>query len=160
VRVESADRNVRFNVGQLDVTHYVDRNAFAANETRQFMNDALVRNPVLREPPNGPGAAVRLSHGDWRYAFGVHAPDAIDGDLSGLPYVIGELGRRNIFPQRGQYRWRARVDSVPERRDDVTWGTGVSIDQLVSENTGVFLRGLSRSDSAATATWSCPGCGR
>lgn len=157
VRLESADANVRFNVGKLDVTHYFDGNAFAASETRQFLNDALVRNPVLREPPNGPGAAVRVSHGDWRYAFGVHAPDAIDGDLSGLPYVIGELGRRNIFSQRGQYRWWARVGSVPEQRDDVTWGTGVSIDQLVSENIGVFLRaGLSRSDGEALTShaWS------
>ena len=62
-----------------------------------------------------------------------------------------------IISQRGQYRWWARVGSVSERRDDVTWGTGVSIDQLVSENIGVFLRaGLSRSGGEALTShaWS------
>ena len=147
VRIQSADGTIRFNVGKLDVAHYFDRNFFAEDETRQFLNGALTGNPELRPPPNGPGSAIRISQGDWRYALGVHAPDAIDGDLSGLPYFIGELGRRNIFPLAGHYRWWARVGSVPERRSDVTWGTGLSIDQLVRENTGLFLRvGLSRSE--------------
>ena len=157
VRVQSPDESIRFNVGKLDVAHYFDRNFFAQDETRQFLNGALVANPMLRPPPNGPGASIRISRGDWRYALGVHAPDAIDGDLSGLPYAIGELGRRNPLALEGHYRWWARVGSVPERPDDVTWGTGVSIDQLVTENTGVFLRaGLSRSggESLTSYAWS------
>jgi hypothetical protein len=150
VRVQLYDGTVRFNVGKLDPTHYFDRNFFAEDETRQFLNDALTHNRMLREPPNGPGAALRISDGDWRYAVGVHAPDAIDGDLSGLPFFVGELGRRKIFALAGHYRWWTRVTSDPERRDDVSWGTGVSIDQLVTENTGVFLRaGLSRTEHEA-----------
>src|SRR5205814_1819832 len=84
----------------------------------------------------GPGAGIRVSQGDWRDASGVHAPADVDGDMTGLPYIIGELGRRKIFALAGHYRWWARVGSVPDRPDDVTWGTGVSVDQLVSENTG------------------------
>jgi len=77
--------------------------------------------------------------------------------MRGLPYFIAELGRRRIFALAGHYRWWARVGSVPDRREDVTWGTGVSIDQLVLDNTGVFLRvGLSRSDGEALTShaWS------
>jgi hypothetical protein len=148
VRLQTPDAGVRFNVGKLDVTHYFDRNFFAEDETRQFLNAALIGNPMLRPPPNGPAASIRISQGDWRYAFGVHAPDDFDGDMSGLPYIIGELGHRNLFALKGHYRWWARVGSVQDRRDDVTWGTGISIDQLVAENTGVFFRaGLSRSEN-------------
>ncbi len=157
VRLRLFDGSVRFNVGKLDVTHYFDRNFFAEDDTRQFLNVALLNSPALRPPPNGPGASIRISQGDWRYAFGVHAPGDVGDDLSGLPYVIAELGRRDILPLKGHYRWWARVGSVPERRDDVTWGTGVSIDQLVAAATGVFVRaGWSRSEGEPTTShaWS------
>jgi hypothetical protein len=157
VRIQSPDAKIRFNVGKLDVTHYFDRNFFAEDETRQFVNGSLTGNPMLRQPPNSPGTALRISEGDWRYAFGVHAPDDIDRHMSGLPYFIGELGHRDIFALSGHYRWWARVGSVPDRRGDVTWGTGLSFDQLVAENTGVFFRaGLSRSEGEALTShaWS------
>jgi Carbohydrate-selective porin, OprB family len=157
IRLQSSDASIRFNVGKLDVTHYFDRNFFAEDETRQFLNAALAGNPLLGQPRNGPGTALRISQGDWRYAFGVHAPGDVDDDLSGLPYFIAELGRRRIFPLVGHYRWWARVGSVPEHRDDLTWGTGLSIDQLVIADTGVFVRaGLSRSEgeSLTSHAWS------
>jgi len=157
IRLQSSDASIRFNVGKLDVTHYFDRNFFAEDETRQFLNAALAGNPLLGQPRNGPGTSLRISQGDWRYAFGLHAPGDVDDDLSGLPYLIAELGRRHIFALAGHYRWWARVGSVPERRDDVTWGTGVSIDQLVGAGTGVFVRaGLSRSEgeSLTSHAWS------
>ncbi len=157
VRLAFLDEHVRFSIGKLDVGHYFDRNFFAEDETTQFLDTALLNSPRLQPPPNGPGAALRVSVGDWRYAIGVHAPDDFDGELSGLPYMIGELGRRNIFPLAGHYRWWTRVGSVPDDRDRVTWGTGVSIDQLVTPEIGVFLRaGLSRDqDEALTShAWS------
>jgi carbohydrate-selective porin OprB len=157
LRATWLEERVRFSIGKLDVGHYFDRNFLAEDETSQFLDNALINNPMLKPPPNGPGAALRVSMGDWRLAFGVHAPGDVDDDLSGLPYIIGELGRRNIFSQRGHYRWWARVSSVPDQRDRVTWATGVSIDQLVSSEVGVFLRaGLSRSqgDDLTSHAWS------
>jgi len=157
IRLQSSDASIRLNVGKLDVQHYFDRNFFAEDETRQFLNAALVGNPLLAQPPNGPGTSLRISQGDWRYAVGVHAPGDVDDDLSGLPYVIAELGRRRIFSLAGHYRWWARVGSVPERRDDVTWGTGISVDQLVAADIGVFVRaGLARSggESLTSHAWS------
>jgi hypothetical protein len=157
LRVAWRDEGVRFSVGKLDVAHYFDRNFFAEDLTTQFLDSALVNNPMLRPPPNGPGAAIRVSVGDWRYAFGAHAPADVDGDLSGLPFLVGELGHRNIFALPGHYRWWARVGSVPEDRRRVTWGTGISIDQLVSRGVGVFLRaGLSREeeDPRTSYAWS------
>jgi hypothetical protein len=157
VRMQWLDGTVRFNVGKLDPGHYFDRNFFAEDETRQFLDAALLANPLLKAPPNGPGTSLRISQGDWRYAFGVHAPGDFDDDLSGLPYFIAELGRRNIFPLKGHYRWWARVTSVADRRDDITWATGLSIDQRVTDNTGLFLRAsLARSEgeSLTAHAWS------
>jgi hypothetical protein len=147
LRLQSADAGVRFNVGKLDVQHYIDRNFFAEDETRQFLNSGLLSNPLLASPPTGLGSALRVSQGDWRLALQVQQLDDITGDNSGVPYLVGELGRRNIFPLAGHYRWWARGSSVPERRQDLTWGSGVSIDQLVTDTTGLFLRaGLARSE--------------
>jgi hypothetical protein len=157
VRFAWRSENVRFSVGKLDAGHYFDRNFFAEDETTQFLDSALLNSPMLKPPPNGPGAALRVSVGDWRYAVGVQAPDDVDGDLSGLPYFIAELGHRNIFRLPGHYRWWARVGSVPGDRDLVTWGTGVSIDQLLTPDFGVFFRaGLSRSEGQALTSraWS------
>jgi carbohydrate-selective porin (OprB family) len=157
LRITWLDEHIRFSIGKLDVGHYFDRNFLAEDETSQFLDNALINNPVLRPPPNGPGAALRVSIEDWRLAFGVHAPGDVDDDLSGLPYLIGELGRRNIFAQRGHYRLWARVSSVPEQRERVTWATGVSIDQLVTADVGLFLRaGLSRSqgENLTSHAWS------
>jgi len=157
LRLSWLDEHVRFSIGKLDVGHYFDRNFMAEDETTQFLDMALINNPMLKPPPNGPGAAVRTSVGDWRFAFGVHAPGDVDDDLSGLPYVIGEIGRRNIFPQRGHYRLWGRVSSVPEHRERVTWATGVSIDQVVTHEVGVFFRaGLSRSqgEDLTSHAWS------
>lgn len=147
LRLSWLDEHVRFSVGQLDVQHYFDRNFFAEDETTQFLDAALLNSPLLKPPPYGPGAAIRVSVGDWRYAFAVDAPDDITGDLSGLPYIIGELGRRDILPLSGHYRWWARVTSVPEDRRRTTWASGLSFDQLATPELGVFFRaGLSRTD--------------
>jgi carbohydrate-selective porin (OprB family) len=112
---------------------------------------------MLRPPPNGPGTALRVTVGDWRYGFGVHGLDDVDGDQSGLPFVIGEVGYRNIFALNGHYRLWARVASVREDRDRVTWGAGVSFDQLLTSTLGVFFRaGVSRDqgESLTSHAWS------
>jgi len=55
--------------------------------------------------------------------------------------VIGEVGRRNIFGPLGHYRLWARVASVLKDRDRVTWGAGLSVDQRLMPNLGLFVRG-------------------
>lgn len=137
----SLDERFVLSVGQLDFEDYFDRNVLAEDEETQFLNASLVTNPLLKAPGNGPGIALRLNQGDWRYAFGVQGPDDVFGDLSGLPFIIAEVGRRNIFPLRGHYRWWARVSGTEDYRTRPSWATGVSIDQLVTENLGVFFRG-------------------
>jgi hypothetical protein len=138
---------LRLHGGKLDAPKFYDRNLFAEDETRQFLVNAFVNNPMLAPPPNSPGVNAQLTFGNWRYSVGAHALEEIDGDLSGLPFIAGEIARGEVFAAPGTYRWWARVSAVPDRRDDLTWGTGVSVDQIVVAGTGVFLRaGLSRTE--------------
>ena len=142
------DGALRLHGGKLDVPKFYDRNLFAEDEARQFLVNAFVNNPMLAPPPNSPGVNAQVTLGKWRYSAGVHAVEEIDGDLSGLPFLAGEVARVDVFSTPGNYRWWARVSAVPDRRDDVTWGTGISIDQIVVADTGAFVRaGLSRTES-------------
>lgn len=141
------DGTLRVHGGKLDVPKFYDRNVFAEDEARQFLVNAFVNNPMLAPPPNSPGVNAQITLGKWRSSVGVHALEEIDGDLSGLPFIAGEIARSEVFAAPGNYRWWARVSAVPDRRDDVTWGTGISVDQIIVGGTGVFLRaGLSRTE--------------
>jgi hypothetical protein len=158
LRFAMADGKIRLSVGKLDPAHYFDRNSYAEDDTTQFMDAALLNDPMLKPPPNALGATLRFTAGQWRYAFGAHAPDELDGDLSGRPYLIAEVGRRNILPAPGRWQWWVRTGSVDDDRTRTTWGTGVSIDQSISPTVGVFARcGLSRSEGETLISSACAG---
>jgi hypothetical protein len=158
LRFAMANGNVRLSVGKLDPAHYFDRNAYADDDTTQFKNEALLNDPMLKPPPNALGATLRFTVHQWRYAFGVHAPDELGGDLSGRPYLIAEVGRRNVLPAPGRWQWWVRTGSVEEDRARPTWGSGVSIDQSITPAVGVFVRcGLSRSEGETLTSSACAG---
>jgi len=147
VRTSWLDERFVVSLGKLDPEDYFDRNVLAEDEETQFLNAALISNPLLKPPPNGPGLALRFNAGDWRYALGVHGNDDVFGDLRGRPFVIGEVGHRNPFALRGHYRLWTRVSAAEDDRDRVSWATGVSFDQLITPTLGVFFRaGVSRSE--------------
>jgi hypothetical protein len=158
LRLAMANGNIRLSVGKLDPAHYFDRNSYADDDTTQFKNDALLNDPLLKPPPNSLGATLRFTVHQWRYAFGVHAPDELSGDLSGRPYLIAEVGRRNVLPVPGRWQWWVRTGSVEEDRERTTWGSGVSIDQSITSVVGVFVRcGLSRSEGDTLTSSACAG---
>jgi hypothetical protein len=158
LRFAMADGKIRLSVGKLDPAHYFDRNSYAEDDTTQFMDAALLNDPMLKPPPNALGATLRFTVGQWRYAFGAHAPDNVGGDLSGRPYLIAEVGRRNVLPLPGRWQWWVRTGSVEDDRTRTTWGTGVSIDQSITPAVGVFARcGLSRSEGETLTSSACAG---
>jgi hypothetical protein len=130
-----------FFVGKLDPTNYFDRNAFANDETSQFLNAALVNNPMLKQPPNGPGAVVRWDVGrDLSLSLGAHAPNDLGHDLAGGPYGIGEIDFHSARFIDGNYRLWARSSTLPTDHRRQTWGVGVSVDQRLTPQFGVFGR--------------------
>lgn len=153
-------------IGKLDPTNYFDRNAFANDETSQFLNAALVNNPMLKQPPNGAGMVVRWDAGrDLGFSLGAHAPNDLGKDLVGGPYVIGEIDYHTARFIEGNYRLWARISTLPTNHELQTWAVGVSIDQLLTPQFGVFVRaGFSQTEgvrftsyaASAGLRWTAP----
>jgi hypothetical protein len=142
-------------VGKLDTTNYFDRNVFANDETSQFLNAALVNNPMLKQPPNGPGGVVRWDAGrDLGFSLGAHAPNDLGKDLAGGPYVIGEIDFHSARLIDGNYRLWARTSTLPTDHRRQTWAAGVSLDQRLTPQFGVFARaGFSRTEGVSRTSY-------
>ena len=128
--------------GQLDLTNYFDRNVFANDETTQFLNQALVNNAMLKQPVNGVGVTLRWDAGrDLGFSLGAQTTHVLDEDLLSQPFVIGEIDYHTTFHIEGNYRLWARVTSrPPPNRQQQMYGAGISIDQLLTPQLGVFVR--------------------
>jgi Carbohydrate-selective porin, OprB family len=134
--------------GKVDPTNYFDRNAFANDETSQFLAATLVNNPMLKQPPNGPGLITRWDASrDLGFSAGVFGSREFEGALFDEPYVVGEIGYHSARLLDGNYRLWGRLGRVPDDLQRQTWGMGVSLDQLLTQQLGVFVRaGFSQSD--------------
>jgi len=146
--------------GKLDLTNYFDRNAVANDETAKFLNTALVNNPLLRQPPNGPGLSVQYQPGkEIGIGVGVQSPDSSGSTIAQKVYAIAELDYHThlVFSREGTYRLWGRIGRKPESMEKKTWGAGISLDQQITTRTTAFARaGLGRmeDESEAAYTWS------
>ncbi|MBN1491198.1 MAG: carbohydrate porin [Phycisphaerae bacterium] len=78
------DGKARVRVGKMDVTADFDTNAYANDETAQFLNAALINVGNAPFPDVGLGAQLVVQPWDWFY-FGIVAADAqADGRETGL----------------------------------------------------------------------------
>ena len=129
-------------IGKLDLTNYFDRNAFANDETSQFLNAALVNNAMLKQPLNRAGVALRWDAGrDIGFSVGGQSTHDLDRDLWSEPFVIGELDVHTTFHIEGNYRLWVRLTSSPDEPERKMYGGGISFDQLLTPQLGVFVRG-------------------
>jgi len=173
-----SDDRVRVRIGKLDLTGgfehrgcpvAFDCNAFAGDETTQFVSSALVNNPTIPFPDNGIGMAVYVEPADgWYVAAGIADAQA-DAREMGFntafdrrddSFSIFETGLVLDLPSAngplaGAYRlgmWydpqpKARWDGSGNKRDDT--GFHLSLDQMVlrerddpedAQGLGVFAR--------------------
>jgi hypothetical protein len=142
-------------LGKLDPTNYFDRNVFANDETSQFLNAALVNNPMLKQPANGPGLVGQWDAGrDLAFSLGIHASTDLDEDLWSGPYGIAELAYHSSRLISGNYRLWARVNILQDEDEPLTWGAGVSLDQLLTSRFGVFARaGFSQTEGVSLISY-------
>ncbi len=119
------------------------------------MNAALVNNPMLKQPPNGPGVVARWDTGrDLGFSLGAHAPNDLGKDLAGGPYVIGEIDVHSARLIDGNYRLWARMSTLPTDHRRQTWGVGVSVDQRLTPQFGVFGRaGFIRTEGVSQTSY-------
>ncbi len=129
--------------GHVDLTSFFDRNAVANDETTKFLNTALVNNPVLKQPPNGPGVAVRYEPGgNIGVGIGGQAPTDAASRPAEDAYVIAELDYQSHawFAREGNYRLWGRRGRASDALDNRTWGVGVSFDQQMTASATTFVR--------------------
>ena len=179
------DGKLRIRAGQIDLTggfecrglpSAFDGNAYANDETAQFLNGALVNNPTIPFPDNGLGVMAHLQPLEWWYLAAGVADAQADAREVGFRttfheedyfFSIFETGVVPHLPSAngalpGAYRVGFWYDPQPKdcfdgrgvKRDDV--GLYLSFDQAVfkengddedSQGLGVFARyGANRGD--------------
>ncbi len=151
------DGKARFRIGKMDVGVDFDTNAYANDETAQFLNPLLINTGNVPMPDFGLGAQLIFEPVDWFY-LGIVAADAqADGRETG--FMTALHGEDHLFaalevgflpeldsdrgPLPGGYRFGLWYDPQPKerflsgttKRDDI--GFYASIDQMLyRENAG------------------------
>ena len=148
-----------FFIGKLDLTNYFDRNVFANDETSQFLNAALVNNPMLKQPANGAGVTLRWDAGrDLGFSLGGQTTHDFVDNLLSDPFVIGEIDYHSTFLIEGNYRLWVRVSSLADNHKQQMYGGGISIDQLLTPQFGVFVRaGVNQIESISRTFFAASG---
>ena len=141
LRTELFGQRLALTAGRLDLTNYFDQNAFANDETTQFIGDALVNNQMLGLSSNGTGVAAEFDpKTGLRFKFGFQQSNDEAANLSDSLYTLSEVGYTFTpfaLPE-GTYRVWFRTDNTAENA--IRTGVGLSFDQKLTNVVGLFAR--------------------
>ena len=140
LRTELFGQRLALTTGRLDLTNYFDKNALANDESTQYLSDALVNNQMLGLGSNGTGVAAEYDpKNGFRLKFGLQQSNDEATNLSESLFTLSEVGYTFTpfaLPE-GTYRLWFRTDNTS---DSIRKGTGLSIDQKLTNAVGVFAR--------------------
>jgi Carboxypeptidase regulatory-like domain len=141
LRTEVYKNRLAFIAGRLDLTNYFDANAFANDESTQFISDALVNNQMLGLAVNGVGAATEFDpKNGFKLKFGFQQSSPEPTSLGDSLFTLSEIGY-SFTPFKlpeGNYRLWFRTDNGDP--DVIRKGVGLSADQKLSQSVGIFGR--------------------
>jgi len=141
LRTEVLKNRLAITAGRLDLTNYFDANAFANDESTQFISDALVNNQMLGLAVNGVGAAAEVdAKNGFRVKFGFQQSSPEPTSLGDSLFTLSEVGYTFTpfsLPE-GTYRAWFRTDN--SEPDVIRKGFGLSFDQKLSPAVGLFAR--------------------
>lgn len=164
------EETLTISAGKMDIHSFSDENNFAGDETSQFMASIFARlvGTLFAELDNyySPGIRFLLVPREWLEITYVAANSSNDS-LTKNSYHVGQINiKPNIMDMEGNYRFYfisdgrnyARIDDSGSTSNS-NFGWGLSFDQLVTENIGIFLRYGSQKDdlTANTVTSSISG---
>lgn len=144
----SEKMSLAVTAGIIDATAYIDDNAFANDETAQFMNQVFVNHKNVNLPSYDIGGVVEFSISDISVrALAMNTKTEMgDGELRNYNYFAGQLGYRLETPMgEGNYRVFAfttndRFESTVDGKWENLNGFGLSFDQKLGNTLGVFVR--------------------
>ena len=141
LRTEVFKNRLALTAGRLDLTNYFDANAFANDESTQFISDALVNNQMLGLAVNGVGVATEFdAKNGFRLKFGFQQSSPEPTSLGDSLFTLSEVGYTFTpfaLPE-GTYRAWFRTDNGEP--DVIRKGFGLSFDQKLSPAVGLFAR--------------------
>ena len=141
LRTELFGQRLALTAGRLDLTNYFDANAFANDESTQFISDALVNNQMLGLGSNGTGVGAEFDpKNGFRFKFGFQQSNTDATNLSDSLYTLSEAGYTFTpfaLPE-GSYRVWFRTDNTAA--DEIRKGVGISLDQKLTPVVGLFGR--------------------
>ena len=141
LRTEVFKNRLALTAGRLDLTNYFDANAFANDESTQFISDALVNNQMLGLVVNGVGVAAELdAKKGLRLKFGFQQSSPEPTSLGDSLFTLSEVGYTFTpfsLPE-GTYRLWFRTDNGEP--GVIRKGVGFSLDQKLSPAVGLFAR--------------------
>ncbi len=153
-------QHMELNFGKIDPFTFFDQNAIADDETRSFMNQAFVHNPLLDVDGDigvddfGFSPGIRLawvndyykpqSYGLSMGVFGAGRGASFDDSLSD-PFIIvqAETSQQFFVGLKGNYRlyyWRNGRSKNLNGTQEIHTGLGLSLDQKADDYTSLFLR--------------------
>jgi hypothetical protein len=141
LRTELFGQRLALTAGRLDLTNYFDQNAFANDETTQFISDALVNNQMLGLSSNGTGVGAEFDpKNGFRFKFGLQQSNNDALNLSDSLYTLSEVGYTftPLALPEGTYRLWFRTDNTAE--EAIRKGVGFSFDQKLTNVVGLFAR--------------------
>jgi len=145
--------SLKLTAGIIDSTAFIDDNVYAGDELQQFMNEALVHNPLANLPSYDAGVAVEFEWDKLNIkAVGMRSKNDYEKHYGYYALQIGykletELGE-------GNYRiYGFTTDRKFENWDADAYkslkGIGVSFDQqIIKDKLGAFFRAGWQDDSA------------
>lgn len=141
LRTELFGQRLALSAGRLDLTNYFDQNAFANDETTQFISDALVNNQMLGLSTNGTGVGAEFDpKNGFRFKFGFQQSNTDATNLTDSLYTLSEVGYTFTpfaLPE-GTYRAWFRTDNTAPSL--IRKGVGLSFDQKLTAAVGLFAR--------------------
>ena len=145
------DGDLTLKVGKIDVGAHLDNNAYAGSESTQFLGGAFIDNPAIEY-----GGSLYLLGVNALYAasdsldiqVGVFEEDSNFGDILDESFAYLEFNFKPQFMDRpGNYRVYGFVNGDKDTKLDDAGarktrnpGLGLSFDQEVSDNVGMFFR--------------------
>jgi Carbohydrate-selective porin, OprB family len=96
---------------------------------------------MLKQPLNDAGVVVRWDAGrDLGFSLGGQTTNDLGKELLNQPFVIGEIDYHSTRLIEGNYRLWVRVSSLSTNHAQQMYAGGISIDQLLMPQLGVFVR--------------------
>jgi porin len=147
------DLSFKTTFGIIDSTAFIDDNSYAGDELGQFMNEALIHNPISNLPSYDMGVACEFEAGRFHFrAVGMNSRNDLDKNYN---YFAIQLGYKVEIPAgEGNYR----IYGFMTNKRFLNWdedeykrlkGIGVSFDQeIIKEKLGAFFRAGWQDDSS------------